>query len=158
DRYFLVRRVAVKSNDFHAVEKWSRNRFCHICGRDEKHVREIELDIKIVILERMILRRIQNVKQRCGWISAPVGTRFVDFINHYPGVHRACVTERANEAARQCADVSAAMTADLGFVANAAEGHADKLATGRPCDRFANRCLTGARRSDQRQNSPGTAS
>src|SRR5205823_13554855 len=50
------------------------------------------------------------------------------------------------------ADVGAAVTADLGLVAHAAERHAHEVAAGRPRDRLAERGLADAGRSDQTQD------
>jgi hypothetical protein len=57
------------------------------------------------------------------------------------------VAQRADQAARQRADVGAPVAADLGLVAHAAERHADELAPGCSGDRFADRRLAGARRA-----------
>ena len=56
---------------------------------------------------------------------------------------------RADEPARECADVRPAVTADLGLVADAAERHADELAAGRARDRLADRGLARAGRPDE---------
>ena len=60
--------------------------------------------------------------------------------------------KRADEPARQRADVGAAVAADLGLVADAAERHADELASGRTGDRLADRRLAGAGRADERED------
>src|SRR5206468_9593842 len=60
--------------------------------------------------------------------------------------------EGAHEPSRQRADVGAAMTADLGLVAHAAERHAHELAAERPRDRLADRRLAGAGRADERED------
>src|SRR5690606_23163591 len=52
------------------------------------------------------------------------------------------------------ADVGAAMAADLGLVAHAAQAHAHELAVGRLGDGLAQRGLAHARRADQAQDRP----
>src|SRR5438477_534871 len=59
---------------------------------------------------------------------------------------------RADQSPRKRADVGAAVTADLGLVADAAEGHADELTPCGPGDRLADRRLAGAGRADQRED------
>ena len=54
--------------------------------------------------------------------------------------------------ARQRADVGAAVAADLGLVAHAAERHAHELAVGRARDRLAERGLADAGRADQAED------
>src|SRR5439155_21505550 len=58
DRDLLISRVAVEPNHFHTVEEWSRNGIGHVCCCNEQNMRKIELDIQIVILECIILRRV----------------------------------------------------------------------------------------------------
>ena len=152
DGHLLIGRVAVEPNHFHPVEQRPGNRIRHVGGRDEQHVRQIELDIEVVILERMVLRGVQHLEQRRRRIAAPVGAQLVDLVEQDHRIHRAGVAQGAHEPARQRADIGAAMSADFGLVAHAAERHPDKLPAGGPGDRLANRGLAGSRRADQRQN------
>ena len=131
-----------------------RECFGYVCRCDEEHVREIELHIQVVILERMVLRRVQHFEQRRGRIAAPVGAELVDFVEHDHRIHRARVAQGTHEPAWQRADVGSAMTADFGFVPDAAERHSDELPAGCPGDRFANRRLTGSRRADSVRMAP----
>jgi hypothetical protein len=54
-----------------------------------------------------------------------------------------------------CDDATAVVAANLGLVAHAAERHADEFTPGRPRDRFAERSLAHARRSDQAEDRSG---
>ena len=58
-------------------------------------------------------------------------------------------SQRAHDPARKCADVGAAVTADLGLVAHAAQRHAHELASKRAGNRLADRCLADAGRADE---------
>src|SRR5690606_2501322 len=60
--------------------------------------------------------------------------------------------ERLNDAARESADVRAAVPADLGFVAHAAEGDARELAAQRVGHALAKRGLADAGRADQTED------
>ena len=62
------------------------------------------------------------------------------------------VAQGAHEAARQCADVGAAVAADLGLVADAAEAHAHELASERAGDRLAERRLADAGGPDEAED------
>src|SRR5205823_14735725 len=73
----------------------------------------------------------------------------VDLVEHDHRVHRPGVAQRANQTARQGADVRTAVTADLGLVAHAAERHAHELTSRGARDRLADRGLAGPRRTDQ---------
>jgi len=67
----LVFRVARQTNHFHAVEQ-SRWHIERVRRGDEHHAREIEIDLEIVILESMVLFRIQYLEQRRGGIATEV--------------------------------------------------------------------------------------
>ena len=115
-------------------------------------MRQIELDVEIVIPERVVLRRVEHLEQRRRRIAAPVGAELVDFVEHDHRIHRAGVAQRAHQPSGQRADVGAAMAADFGLVAHAAERHPDELPPGGPRDRLADRGLAGSRRADQRED------
>ena len=101
------------------------------------------------------MRRVEHLEQSRGGIAPPVGAHLVDLVEHDHGVHRSGIAERAHEPAGERTDVRAAMTADLGFVSNAAERHAYELAVQRTRDRLADRRLSRAGRPDQRQDRAG---
>ncbi len=152
DRDLLLGRVAVEADDLHPVEERARDRLGHVPGREEEHLREVELDVEVVVAERVVLRGVEHLEQRRRGVAAPVGADLVDLVEHDHRVHRPGVAKRPDEPARQRADVGAAVAADLGLVADAAERHADELAAGRAGDRLADRRLAGAGRADQRQD------
>src|SRR5205814_8832702 len=52
DRDLLVDRVAVEADHLHAVEQRPRDRLGDVRGRDEDDLREIELDVEVVVAER----------------------------------------------------------------------------------------------------------
>ena len=121
-------------------------------GRDEHDLGQVELDVEVVVAERVVLRRVEHLEQRGRRVAAPVGADLVDLVEQDHRVHRPRVAQGADEPARQRADVGAAVAADLRLVAHAAERHADELAVQRAGDRLADRRLAGAGRPDQRQD------
>ena len=74
------------------------------------------------------------------------------FVEHEDGVLGAGLLHRLDDLAGQGADVGAAMAADLGLVAHAAERHADELAAGGLGDGHAERGLADARRPDEAED------
>ena len=100
----------------------------------------------------MVLRRIEHLEQRGGRVASPVGADLVDLVEHDHRVHRPRVPQSADEPTGQRADVRAAVTADLGLVADAAERHANEFAVERARDRLAHGGLARSRRADQRQD------
>ena len=112
-------------------------------------LREVDLEVEVVVAERRVLRRVEHLEQRRRRVAAPVGAELVDLVEQDDRVHGAGVAQGAHEAARQCADVRAPVTADLGLVADAAEAHAHELAPEGAGDRLAERRLADAGRADQ---------
>ena len=157
NRHFLFGGVAVEADDLHAIQQRTGNGVGHVGGRDEQHVRQIELDVEVVIAERVILRRVEHLEQRRRRIAAPVGADLVDLVEHDHRIHGAGIAQRPHQPSGQRADVGAAMAADLRLVAEPAERHAHELPAGRLGDRLANRRLAGSGRSDQREHDPRPA-
>ena len=121
-------------------------------GRDPHHFGQIEIDLEVVIVERVVLLRIEHFEQRRRRIAAEVHRHLVDLVEHEQRIARADLGQVLDDAARHRADVGAAMAADLRFVAHAAERHADELAVRRLRDRLAERGLADAGRADQAQD------
>jgi hypothetical protein len=136
---------------FHAVEQRRRNveavRRAH-----EHHLGEIEVHFQVVIVERRVLLRVEHFEQRRGRIAAEIHRHLVDFVEQEKGIMKAGLDHVLNDLARHRADVRAAVTADLGLVAHAAERHAHELTIGRARDRLAERSLADTRRADETQD------
>ena len=64
DRDLLVLGVAVQPDDLHAVEQRSGDRLAHVPGRDEQHLGQVEVDVQVVVAERVVLRRVEDLEQR----------------------------------------------------------------------------------------------
>ena len=99
-----------------------------------------------------VLLGVEHFEQRRRGIAAIVLPELVDFVEQDHRVHDLGATHRLNDATRHRADVRAPVPANLGFVAHAAQRHADELASERARDRAAERCLADARRSDEAEN------
>src|SRR6516164_8286343 len=95
---------------------FERVRRCH-----EHDVREIVVDLKIMVVEAVILLGIEHFEQRGGWIAAEVGAHLVYLVEQEQRVRRLRLAHRLDNLARHRADISPAVTADLGLVAHAAE-------------------------------------
>ena len=157
DGDLFVGRVAVEADHLHAIEERRRNGLVNVRRRDKQHLRQVELDVEVVIAEGVVLRRVEDLEQRRRRIAAPVGADLVDLVEQDHRVHAAGVAQRAHQPSREGADIRAPMAADFGFVADAAERHPDELPARGPRDRLADRRLAGPRRPDQGQDHARTA-
>jgi hypothetical protein len=85
------------------------------------NLRKIVIYVKVVILERGVLLRVENLKQRRCGIAAEVRSHLVHFVEQEDGVLGARALHMLDDLTRQRADVGAAMAANLSFVAHATE-------------------------------------
>ena len=145
-------RITGKPDHFHAVLQRRRNGVQHVGRRDEEDLREIVFHVEVMIDEHVVLLGIEHFEQRRRRVAAEIGRHLVDFVQHEDRIARPGLLHHLDDLAGQRADVSPAMAADFGFIAHAAERHADELAAGGLRDRHAKRSLADARRSDEQQN------
>ena len=154
DLDLLVLGVAGDPDDLHAVHQRSGN-IQRIRGRDEHHVGEIVVDLEIVVVEGRVLLGVEDLEQRRRRIAAEIGAHLVDLVQQEQRIRGLRLAHRLDDLAGHRADIGAAMTADLGLVAHAAERHAHEFAARRLRDRLAERGLADAGRADQAQDRSG---
>jgi hypothetical protein len=99
-----------------------------------------------------VLLGIEHLEQRGGWIAAQVDAHLVDLVEHEHGVLGAGLLERLQDAPRQRAHVGAAVPADLGLVAHAAQGDALVAAAHGARDALAERRLAHTGGADEEQD------
>ena len=161
DRELLLLGVAGQLEHFHAVAQRPGNRVEHVGGGDEQHLGQVERHVQVVIAEGVVLLRVEHLEQRRRRIAAEVGAELVDLVEDEDRVLRLGAAQPLDDLAGQRADVGAAVAADLGLVAHAAERDAHELAAerlrrssgpARSCRRPAGRRSTGSAPS-----APGSA-
>ena len=157
DRHLLGLGVAVQRDRLHPVHERLRDRLGHVGGRDEQHVGQVQLDLEVVVAERVVLRRVQHLEQRGRRVAAVVRAELVDLVQQDHRVHGARLADRAHDPAGQRADVGPAVTADLGLVADATQRHPRELAAHGPRHRLTQRGLADPGRSGQRQHRAAAA-
>ena len=108
------------------------NRVEDVGGGDEQHLGQVERHVEVVIAEGVVLLRVEHLEQRRRRVAAEVGAELVDLVEHEDRVLRLGAAQALDDLAGQRADVGAAMAADLGLVAHAAERDAHELAPERP--------------------------
>ncbi len=124
----------------------------HVRGGDEEHLRQVVLHVEVVVDEHEVLFGIEHFQQRRRRIAAEVHRHLVHFIQHEHRVLGARLLHHLDDLAGQRADVGAAMAANFGFVAHAAQRHANELAARGLGDAHAQRGLAHARRPDEAQD------
>ena len=100
----------------------------------------------------MFCSGIEHLEQRRRRIAAEVVAELVDLVEHEHRVAGLGAAQALDDLAGHRADVGAAVAADLGFVAHAAERHAHELAAHRLRDGPRQRGLADAGRADETQD------
>ncbi len=144
--------VALQLQNLHAVLQGRRDGMQHVGRGHEQHLRKIVIDVEIVILEAGVLLRVKHLKQGRGRVATEVRGDLVNLVEQEDRVLGAGALHVLNDLPRQCADVGAAMAANLGLVPHAAERQAHELAAGGLGNRHAQRGFAHARRSGEAQN------
>ena len=152
DLDLLLLGVAGELQDFHAVAQRLRNRVQHVGRADEHHVREVVLDVEVVVEERVVLLRVEHLEQRRRRVAAEVHRHLVDFVEQEHRVLRPGLLHHLDDLAGEGADVGAAVAADLRFVTHAAERQPHELAVHRARDRLGERGLADSGRARERQD------
>ena len=152
DFQFFLLGVAGEAQDFHAVLQRLRNGVQDVGGADEHDLGEIVFDVEIMVREGVIQLGVEDFHERGRRVATEVGGHFVDFVEDENRIDGAGLLHHLDDLAGQSADVGAAMAANFGFVAHAAEGDADKFAAGGVADGHGERSLANARRSDEAED------
>ena len=155
DLQFLLMGVAGQLDHFHAVEQGRRDRVCDVRGADEKDLRQIVLDIEVVIVEGMVLFGVENLEQGAGGVAAKIGRHFVDLVEKQHRVDGAGLAHHLDDLARKGTDISAPVATDFRLVSHSAKRKSDKLPTGCARDRPRERGLAGAGRAGKTQDCAG---
>ena len=109
-----------QSNDLHAIPQRIRNRRQRIGCRDEEDVRQVVVDLEVVIAERPVLLGVEHFEQSGRGIAAIILPQFVDLVEQDHGVYDFGAAHCLDHAAGHGTDVRAPVTADLRLVAHAA--------------------------------------
>ena len=64
DFHFLFEYIARHLDDFHTVEKRLRHRSERVGSCDEKNFRQIVVDVDIIIVEMVVLLRVEHFEER----------------------------------------------------------------------------------------------
>src|SRR5712692_6369484 len=123
-----------------------------IPSRDEEDFGKIVFDVEIMILEHMVLFRIEHFEQSRARIAAKIRAQLVDFVEQQHRIYRSGFLHHLDNLSGQSADVGSSMTANLSLVTDAAQRQAHKLSTRSAGDRFSETRLADSRRADKTEN------
>ena len=154
DQGFLLLAVPRELKHLHPVEEGRGDRLEHVRRGDEHHLREVEIDVEVVVAKRGVLLGIEHFQERRRGVAAEVGTQLVDLVEHEDGVIGAGFSDPLDDPARHGGDIGAAMPADLGLVVHATQADPHELAAQGLGDALAQRRLARARRAAKQRIGP----
>src|SRR5208283_6056254 len=97
---------------------------------------QIKCHVEVVVAERLVLFRIEYLKQRRGWITAEVAPQLIDLIQQQHRVFSPGAPHRLKHPPRHRTDIGASMTTQFGFIMQATQAKALELASQRSRDRL----------------------
>ena len=133
DVELLFLHVAGKLDHLQPVLQRRRHRRQRVGGGDKQHLRQIVVHVQVMVEEGLVLLRVEHFQQRRRRVAAKVLAQLVDLVQHQQRVDRAGPAHGLQEPAGQRADVGAAVAANLGLVAHAAQ--AERAQTCAPAPR-----------------------
>src|ERR1044071_8847433 len=102
-----------------------------------------------MITERVVLFGIQHFEQSGGWIATKISSDLIYFIEHENRVVRTRLFNSLYNTSWQRANISAAMAADLRFIAHATKRNTHKVPPQRTRNRTSQRSLAKPWRTDE---------
>ncbi len=109
DLDLLELEIPGEADDLHPVDQRGRNRVERVAGGDEHDLREIEVDLEVVIVERVVLLGVEHLEKRRRRVAAEVHAELVDLVEQEDGVPRAGPLHSLDDPAGQRADVGPAV-------------------------------------------------
>jgi len=116
----LVLGIALEPDDLHPVEQGLRQ-VQRVGGGHEHHVRQVDVDLEIMILELVILFRVEHLEQGRRRIATEILAELVDFVEQEQGIGGTRLLQVGDNLAGERSDIGPAMAADFRFVAHAAQ-------------------------------------
>ena len=148
--FLLLREIAFHFDYLHAVKQRCGNGLQAVGRGDEEHVGKVVVEVEEVVVKGGVLLGVEHFEQGALWVAVDVAVgHLVNLVEHKRGVVRAGFDEAFHDASGHCADVGAAVSANLRLVVNAAERHAHVLAPYGLGNAAAERGLAHTRRAVQ---------
>src|SRR5450759_581206 len=152
DLDLLALGVARQLDHLHPVAQRRRDGVEQVGRGDEEDLAQVERHLEVVVLEGVVLLRVQDLEERGRRVAPEVHAQLVHLVEHEDGVVGAARLDALDDAAGQGADVGPAMAADLRLVVDAAQAHPDELAAHRAGDRLSERGLADAGRTHEAED------
>ena len=134
DLQLLLCDVARDFDELHTVTQGGGDSGDIIRRSDEEDLREVVVDIEIVIVEGGILLGVEDFQEsRCG-IALVVVSELIDLVEDEDGVRRASLLQALDDTAAHRTYIGTAVTTDLSLIMHPTEGDTHVLTAEALCD------------------------
>ena len=147
DLHLLFCKVTAHIDHLHTVLQSRLDGVDAVGCRDEENIRQVVVNVKIVIVERCVLLRIKGLKQSRRRIALEVAAELVDLIKHNHRIRCSRTVDSIEKTARKRAHISLSMSTDLRLIMNSTQSNSYIFSSKSPCNRLSETCLTHTRRA-----------
>jgi len=152
DLDLVIRGVAGQFDHLDPIAQGAGDLVEHIGRTDEQHLGEIEVHGQVIVVEIVVLLRVEHLQQRRGRIAVHAGAELVELVQHEHGVALTRTAQPADDVAGQGTDIGPPMAADLGLVVHPAQRRAHERAPHGAGNALAQRGLADAGRAHEAQD------
>ncbi len=146
---FLLSKIAAHAYHLHAVLKGRLYGVDVIRGSYEEHIGQVIVDVKIIVMERSVLLRVQSLQKSGRRVALDVLGELVNLVKHDDRIGSARTADSVKDSSRQCSDICLPVSAYLRLVMHTSEGNPDIFASEGLCHRLAQTGLSDSRRAVQ---------
>ena len=146
DLHLLLRDISAELNYLHSVEQRSWYGVQVVCRGNEHNVREVIVEVEVVVVEGIVLLRVEHLEQCRRRVSVDGCLRYlVDFVEDEHRIAGARLLYALYDTSRHGTDVSPAVSAYLRLVVQSSERYAHILSLQRLGDALSERSLSHSR-------------
>ena len=150
--FFFIFSITADLNDLHTIKKRPWNPLDIICSCNKQHFGKILGNFHIVVIEMVVLLRVQYL-QKCGRsISLIVTAGFVNLVQKHQRIGNLRLLKSHSDPAWHSSHISLSMTTDLSLVSHTAKADTHITLACSFRNRFGNGSLTGTWRSYQTED------
>ena len=150
--HLLILRIAADFNDFHPVQKRTRDGLKRVCRGDKKHFGQVHRNFQIMVPELAVLLAVQHFQQCGEGISFIIIAHLVNLIQQHQRILNTRMLQRAGNSSWHGPYIGLPVSPDLRLVPHASQGNTHIRLFQRPGQRLGDGSLASTRRPDQAQD------
>ena len=150
--HLLLGQVTGDVDELHSVKKGRLDGGDVVRGSDEEHIGQIVVDVQIVVVEGIVLLRIENLEQGRGRIALVAVADLVDLIQDDDRIGCAGLVDAIQDSSRKRSDVGLPVAPEFSFIVHATQSPSDIFPAQGPCHGLSETGLADSRRAVQAED------